>query len=113
MVAALEELARRAEEQLRLQAIERQTAGERIQRLEATVRYVPIVLADARALVSVQDEQLDRVRRSQSWWRRLLGSGCTASVASGGSALGAAIGAVPGAAIGGFAGALVGVLACR
>lgn len=113
MVAALEDLARRAEEQLRLQAIERQTASERIQRLEATVRYVPIVLADARALVSVQDEQLDRVRRSQSWWRQLLESGCLAGVASGGGALGAAIGAVPGAAIGGFAGAVVGVVSCR
>lgn len=113
MVAALEDLARRAEEQLRLQAIERQTASERIRRLEATVRYVPVVLGDAHALVSVQDEQLDRVRRSQSWWRRLLGSGCTASVASGGGALGAAIGAVPGAAVGGFTGAIIGVFSCR
>jgi hypothetical protein len=113
MVAALEELARRAEEQLRLQAIERQAASERIHRLEATVRYVPVVLGDARALVSVQDEQLDRVRRSQPWWRRLLGSGCAASVASGGGALGAAIGAVPGAAVGGFTGAIIGVFSCR
>lgn len=113
MVAALEELAARAEEQLRLAAIERQTAAERIRRLELTVTYAPVVLGTARALVDVQDEQLERERAHRSWWRVLLRGVCYAGPVAGGAAVGTLVGGPGGAAIGGTAGLGAGALACR
>lgn len=113
MVAALEELAQRAEEQLRLAAIERQTAAERIHRLELTVTYAPVVLGTARALVDVQVEQLEREQAAGSWWRVLLRGVCYAGPVAGGAAVGTLVGGPGGAAIGGTAGLGAGALACR
>lgn len=113
MVAALEALARRAEEQLRLQAIERQTAAERIRRLEVTVTYAPVVLGTARALVDVQGEQLERELARRSWWRSLLRGVCVAGPTAGGAAAGTLAAGPGGAAVGATVGLAAGALACR
>lgn len=113
MVAAIEELARRAEEQLRLQAIERQTAIERIRRLEVTVTYAPVVLGTARALVDVQGEQLESERARRSWWRSLLRVVCVAGPTAGGAAAGTLSAGPGGAAVGATIGMAAGALACR
>lgn len=109
----LEELARRAEEQLRLQAIERQTASERIRRLEFTVTYVPVVLGTARALVDVQEEQLDRERAQRSWWRRIVRSACYVAPVAGVASAGSVAAGPIGAALGGAVGLTISARACR
>jgi hypothetical protein len=109
----LEELARRAEEQLRLQAIERQAATERIRRLEVTVTYAPVVIGTARALVDVQEEQLDRERARRSWWRMVVRGVCVAGPTAGGAAAGTVAAGPGGAAVGATVGLAVGATACR
>lgn len=113
MVAAIEQLARRAEEQLRLQAIERQTAAERIRRLELTVTYAPVVIGTARALVDVQGEQLERERARRSWWRVLVRGLCVAGPTAGGAAAGTLAAGPGGAAVGATVGLAAGALVCQ
>lgn len=113
MARALEDLARRAEEQMRLQAIERQAATERIRRLEVTVTYAPVVMRDARALITVQGEALAAARAERSPGRRVLRAVCYVAPVAGAAALGAVIGNVGGAAVGGVSGLAAASLACK
>ncbi|WKW11810.1 hypothetical protein Strain138_001076 [Pseudogemmatithrix spongiicola] len=110
MAVALEELARRAEEQLRLAAIERQTAAARIRGLDLTVTYAPVVLGTARALVDVQDTQLARGRRC--WWRVALTGVCYAGPVARGAAAGAVAAGPAGAAAVAVLGMVAGATAC-
>ena len=113
MVAALEELTRRADEQLRLAAIERQTAAERIRRLDLTVTYAPVVLGTARTLVEVQVDQLERERALRRWWRSLIRVVCVAGPTAGGAAAGTLAAGPGGAAVGASVGLVAGATACR
>lgn len=113
MAAAIEDLARRAEEQLRLQAIERQAASERIRRLEVTVTYAPVVLGTARALVDVQGDQLERERARRSWWRVLVRGLCAAGPTAGGAAAGSVAAGPGGAAVGATLGFGFGAAVCN
>ncbi|WKW11242.1 hypothetical protein Strain138_000478 [Pseudogemmatithrix spongiicola] len=110
---ALEELARRLEEQLRLQAFERQTAAERIRRLQVTVTYGPVVLGTARSLVDAQGEQLEPERARRSWWRSLLRGARVAGPTAGGAAAGTLAAGPGGAAVGGTVGLASGAAPCR